>query len=211
MMKTVLSQALPLVSVLALIAWSNAGRCSAAEENNICEREVIAASEQEGVPLGVLYAVGLTETGRDGSLHAYALNIEGKTVIATSAAEALDRFAAARRQGKKLIDLGCMQINHHYHGSEFASVEAMLNPRLNVFYAAKFLKQLERREGSWAMAVARYHAGPDNDPAQKRYICAVIRNLAITGFGAWTPASRKFCGERAGPARRIPTSGRHKP
>ena len=43
------------------------------------------------------------------------------------------------------------------------------------------------------MAVARYHAGPDNDPAQKRYVCRVIANMVATGFGAWTPQSRAFC------------------
>jgi len=69
----------------------------------------------------------------------------------------------------------------------------MLEPRANVRYAARFLKQLKAREGSWTMAVARYHAGPDNDPAQKRYICAVIRNLVATGFGEWTKEARRFC------------------
>jgi len=69
----------------------------------------------------------------------------------------------------------------------------MLEPRRNVRYAARFLKELRAREGSWSMAVARYHAGPNNDPAQKRYICAVIRNLVATGFGTWTPEARRFC------------------
>ncbi len=147
----------------------------------------------ENVPLGVLYAVGLTETGRKGSLHPYALNIEGRTVFTTSKRDALAEFHRARSKGAKLIDLGCMQINHHYHGSEFNSVSDMLDPALNVAYAARFLRQLKAREGTWTMAVARYHAGPNNDPAQKRYICAVIRNLVATGFGAWTVESRKFC------------------
>ena len=43
------------------------------------------------------------------------------------------------------------------------------------------------------MAVARYHAGPDNDPAQKKYICRVIGNLVASGFGAWTPQAKAFC------------------
>lgn len=153
----------------------------------------MAASHREGVPLGVLYAVGLTETGRKGRLHPHALNIEGKTVFAGSAIEAHQVFAQARGDGKKLIDLGCMQVNHHYHGSAFASVMDMLDPAQNVAYAARFLRQLHAREGSWTMAVARYHAGPNNNPAQKRYICAVIRNLVTTNFGSWTPAARKFC------------------
>jgi soluble lytic murein transglycosylase-like protein len=71
----------------------------------------------------------------------------------------------------------------------------MLIPARNVDYAARFLGRLRKQEGSWTMAVARYHAGPDNDPAQKRYVCAVIRNLVATGFGSWTPESRQFCGK----------------
>ena len=69
----------------------------------------------------------------------------------------------------------------------------MLDPETNVRYAAKFLRRLRLKEGSWAMAVARYHAGPNNDPAQKRYICAVLHNLVLTGFGSWTAGARKFC------------------
>jgi soluble lytic murein transglycosylase-like protein len=162
-------------------------------QHDICEREMAAAASAEDVPLGVLYAVGLTETGSKGKLNPYALNIEGKTVFASSEREAMAEFRKARKSGKKLIDLGCMQINHHYHGGEFESVSSMLDPHRNVRYAARFLKKLRGQEGSWAMAVARYHAGPDNDPAQKRYICAVIRNLVTSGFGAWTPEAQRFC------------------
>ena len=165
----------------------------AGNPGNICERHMVMASRVEKVPLGVLYAVGLTETGRKGTLHPYALNIEGKTVFTNSESEALAAFAKARKLGKKLIDLGCMQINHHYHGNEFQSVSAMLDPELNVKYAAHFLRKLKQQEGSWTMAVARYHAGPNNNPAQKRYVCAVIRNLVATGFGSWTPPARAFC------------------
>jgi soluble lytic murein transglycosylase-like protein len=86
-----------------------------------------------------------------------------------------------------------MQINHYYHGERFSSVEAMLDPAQNVDYAARFLKELREREGSWTMAVARYHAGPNNNPAQKRYVCAVIRNMVDSGFGQWTPNARSFC------------------
>ena len=182
---------LPTLLLLALFYSTNARATDG--HLNICEREMVAAAQAEQVPLGVLYAVGMTETGRKGSLSPFALNVEGKTILAGSQKKALFEFNRARRSGKKLIDLGCMQINYHYHGSEFASVAAMLDPHTNVRYAARFLRELRLREGNWTMAVARYHAGPDNDPAQKRYICAVIRNLVAAGFGAWTPASRKFC------------------
>ena len=102
-------------------------------------------------------------------------------------------FDEASRQGLRLIDLGCMQINHHYHGDRFASIDQMLEPARNVDYAARFLAELKRRHSTWTMAVARYHAGPDNDPAQKRYVCRVIANMVATGFGKWTPEAREFC------------------
>jgi soluble lytic murein transglycosylase-like protein len=86
-----------------------------------------------------------------------------------------------------------MQINHHYHARHFASVEEMLDPAKNVEYGARFLKELYQREGSWTMAVARYHAGPDNDAAQKKYVCRVIANMVATGFGEWTSEAKAFC------------------
>ena len=147
------------------------------------------------MPAGILYAVGLTETGKRGSLQPNALNIEGKAVFPRSAGEALATFENARREGKKLIDLGCMQINHRYHGDHFRSVADMLDPHQNVDYAARFLVSLHARHMTWSMAVARYHAGPDNDPAQKVYVCRVIANMVATGFGKWTPNASAFCNQ----------------
>ncbi|AQX27745.1 Transglycosylase SLT domain-containing protein [Bartonella sp. JB63] len=160
---------------------------------NICEAEMITASKRYNVPLGILYAVGLTETGHKESLQPYALNIDGRTVFAKNQSEALHIFKNAKRHGAKLIDVGCMQINYYYHGKNFSSVAEMLKPHLNVDYAAHFLKDLHQKEGSWTMAVARYHAGPNNDPAQKRYVCRVMRNMIASGFGRWTSNSRVFC------------------
>ncbi|QDG79662.1 lytic transglycosylase domain-containing protein [Labrenzia sp. PHM005] len=155
---------------------------------------MVAAAQKYRVPLGILYAVGLTETGRRNSLYPHALNIEGKSVFPPSLQAAKSDIEAARKRGKKLIDIGCMQINHHYHGDQFNSVEHMLEPKANVQYAARFLKELRGRQGSWTMAVARYHAGPNNNPAQKRYVCTVIRNMVASGFGNWTTQSKAFCG-----------------
>lgn len=159
----------------------------------ICERFLPDIAKSEDVPLGVLYAVGLTETGVKGSLHPYALNVEGKTIITYSQADALKEFLKAKSQGKKLIDLGCMQVNYYYHGSNFNSPTEMMEPEKNIVYAARFLKSLRVSEGSWAAAVARYHASPRKPAEQRRYICSVIRNLIASDFGGWTPASRAYC------------------
>lgn len=160
---------------------------------NACESQIIAAADRYGIPAGILYAVGLAETGRKGSLQPYALNIEGRAVFPATKSMAMTEFDAARRQGHELIDLGCMQINYRYHASEFRGVADMLDPARNVDYAARFLKTLKGQHDTWAMAVARYHAGPDNDPAQKRYVCKVIANLVATGFGKWTEPAQRFC------------------
>lgn len=179
--------------VAAACTFSLPAAAAGAGASNLCERQMTHAAQKHGVPLGVLYAVGLTETGRGDSLRPYALNIEGKASYDDDKATALRRFENARAAGIKLIDVGCMQINHHFHATQFGSVEQMFEPAANVEYAARFLKELKAREGNWTMAVARYHAGPDNDPAQKRYVCRVIANMVATGFGAWTSQSRTFC------------------
>lgn len=154
---------------------------------------MIRAARTYEVPLAVLYAVGLTETGRRGSLHPYALNIEGPSFFPADLGEAIRRVENARKGGAKLIDIGCMQINYLFHSARFASLAAMFNPRENVDYAAQFLRTLRTKEGSWTMAAARYHAGPKNDPAQKRYVCQVVSNMVASGFGAWTDNARAFC------------------
>lgn len=178
---------------LALCIFSFGIGSALASAPNVCEREMATAARVHGIPLGVLYAVGLTETGRKGSLHPFTLNVEGKSVFASDIREAMAHFEQARQQGAKLIDVGCMQINHHYHGTKFASVQAMFNPADNVEYAARFLKELRAREGTWTMAVARYNAGPHNNPAQKQYVCRVIKNMVASGFGSWTENAMKFC------------------
>lgn len=179
-------------TLIAASIFSLAGS-AAALAGNPCEPEILRASQRYGVPVGILYAVGLTETGNKGSLQPNALNIEGKAVFPRSRQDALVLFRKARSEGKTLIDLGCMQINHRFHGDQFASVDDMLDPRQNVDYAARFLLTLHGKHDTWSMAVARYHAGPNNDPAQKRYVCRVIANMIATGFGKWTTNARQFC------------------
>jgi soluble lytic murein transglycosylase-like protein len=182
-----------LFLIAALAASTSSAALPALAAGNACEGEMRAASQKYGVPLGVLYSVGLAESGHKESLQPFAMNIAGRAYFATGLADALREFDAARAGGVTLIDIGCMQINHRFHGEHFASVAAMFAPHANVDYAARFLKTLRTQEGSWTLAVARYHAGPNNDPAQKKYVCTVIANMVATGFGSWTEGARSFC------------------
>ncbi len=158
-----------------------------------CERYIVGAAKKHKVPFAILYAVGLTESGSQGRLHPFALNVEGKTFFPQSEKDALRIFYNSVKSGKVLIDLGCMQINHKYHGSSFKSLSHMLSPQLNVDYAAKFLRRLKNRHGSWSIAVARYHAGDKNHAAQKKYVCRVLKNMISQKVAKATARTKKLC------------------
>jgi soluble lytic murein transglycosylase-like protein len=167
---------------------------SAENPSAICEQHLFTAAEAEGVPPGLLYAVALTESGNGGVLSPFAINVEGTTVASVSKAEAMQAYELARLEGKRLIDVGCMQVNVYFHRDGFNTLDEMFEPLANITYAAKFLKALHAKHGSWTQAVARYHAGPKNKPAQKRYVCKVLSHLVAMKFGAWTDESRALCG-----------------
>ena len=111
-----------LASLVVSLSALAASISDAAAAVGTCEREILAAAAKYDIPAGILYSVGLTETGRKGSLQPFALNIEGKAYFGASRQEALQTFEAARARGAKLIDLGCMQINHHFHGGQTAAL-----------------------------------------------------------------------------------------
>lgn len=179
---------------MVLLCSSNAATAFAASAPPAtCEREITGAARRYDIPLAVFYAVGLNETGVRGRLQPFAMNIDGRAVIPSNLMEALEGFRRAKAGGARMIDIGCMQINHHYHAARFRSLEAMFDPAQNVDYAARFLRELKAREHTWTMAVARYNAGPDNDPAQKTYVCGVLHRMVASGFGAWTESAKNFC------------------
>ena len=151
------------------------------------------AAGSNDVPLNILYAVGLAETGRMGVLQPFEMNIDGRAEHSEGLDDAIGKFHAARARGARVIDIGCMQVNYRWHADRFKSLADMFDPASNVNYAAGFLKALRTREGSWTRAVARYNAGPDNDPAQKKYVCKVIERMVRVGMGRWTPPARAFC------------------
>jgi hypothetical protein len=123
-----------------MVSFTYDARTPGYADVNACEREMILAAKRYDVPLAVLYAVGLTETSRRGSLQPFALNIAGVSLFPATLVEALQQFERARKRGERLIDVGCMQINHYFHGRHFRSVEAMFDPHENVNYAAHFLR-----------------------------------------------------------------------
>ena len=180
-------------ALLCTVFISNATLALALPAGGVCEAEMLRVAHQHNIPVNVLYAVGLTESSRGGKLDPFAINVHGQAQFSASRGEAIARVRQAQATGKKLIDIGCMQINHHFHGMHFASLDDMFEPKRNVDYGARFLMELKTREGSWTRAVARYHAGPGNEPAQRQYVCSVIRNMVASGLGQWTASAKSFC------------------
>jgi len=152
-----LSFALPAAPVRA------EGAAAAAERGaQICERAIIAGARRAGLPQDVLHAISLTETGRaqGGRLRPYpwAINREGKGFWFRGREEALAFARASLAEGRRSFDVGCFQINYHWHGHNFASLEAMFDPDTGADYAAGFLKGLYAERGNWSAAAGAYHS-----------------------------------------------------
>jgi soluble lytic murein transglycosylase-like protein len=116
---------------------------------------LIAKTEQEhAIPSGLLKSIASVESGNK----PYALNISGRTIVASSKEEAVKIVRAYQANGVTNIDLGLAQINLYWHGENFKSIEEMLEPKHNLEYAAKFLSKLYQQHGSWNKAVRHYHS-----------------------------------------------------
>ena len=128
----------------------------------LCDAAATAAARRHNVPLDVLRAISLTETGRrsNGAFRPWpwTVNMEGhgEWFDTSDAAQAfVDRHV---RRGARSFDVGCFQINHRWHGHAFASVEAMFDPLQNADYAARFLSELHAETGDWSRAAGAYHS-----------------------------------------------------
>ncbi len=149
-----------LLSVLFAAAPAGAESMEAGAQT--CERAIVAGARREGIPEGVLHAISLTETGRaqGGRLRPWpwAINREGKGFWFASRDEALAFAKASVAAGRHSFDVGCFQINYHWHGHNFPSLESMFDPDTGADYAARFLRSLYQERGNWSAAAGAYHS-----------------------------------------------------
>jgi len=135
---------------------------AAADPAALCERAIVAGARNSGVPQEVLHAISLTETGRasGGKLRPWpwAVNREGQGFWFQNREEALAFAKKSVAEGRRSFDVGCFQINYHWHGDGFASVESMFDPEVAAAYAARFLQDLHAESGSWSRAAGAYHS-----------------------------------------------------
>lgn len=146
----------------AFLLWAATCAHGSNDTAALCEDAARIAADETGVPLNVLMAIALSETGRTISGRfqpwPWTVNSEGVGKWFESPQEAL-RFATTEQQsGKKSFDVGCFQLNYRWHGQAFQSVDHMFDPRSNARYAARFLTELYAETGNWQDAAAFYHS-----------------------------------------------------
>ena len=145
----------------------------------ICDAAALEAARETGIPVSILQAIGRVESGRqvEGRFQPWpwTINMAGEGKFFTSSAEAEAFVATAMEGGRSNIDIGCFQINLHWHGTGFRSLKDMFSPASNARYAANFLLDLKERYGSWEAAVGAYHSNRD-DRAQG-YLTKVLAQM----------------------------------
>jgi len=156
--------AIPLAALLSHPALATGSERSAAPE--LCVRAAEYAALKTGVPLQLLLALTLTETGRskNGALQPWpwALNQGGEGHWFATKDEALAFLSDAVDKGVGNIDVGCFQLNYRWHGAAFASLDKMMDPRANALYAARLVARHAAEQGDWVAAAGAYHsATPD--------------------------------------------------
>lgn len=128
----------------------------------ICDEAAGIVSAESGVPLDVLRAISLTETGRKkgGRFQPWpwTVNMEGVGKWFDDYASAQSYVDRHFDRGARSFDVGCFQINYRWHGHAFASVEEMFDPLANARYAARFLGELHDEFGDWSRAAGAYHS-----------------------------------------------------
>ena len=176
--------------LLGILVWPVLSRAS--QPSQLCEAAARQAATRHGVPLDVLRAVALVETGRTraGRLEPWpwAIHAAGQGNWFGSGADALAHARANINAGRNNVDLGCFQINYHWHGQNFPSVDAMLDPAQNADYAARLLARHKARLGTWELAAGAYHSATPHHA--QRYMARFREMRAQANVHTPTPPNR---------------------
>ncbi len=135
---------------------------SAQSTTGICIRAAQIAALEYNVPVSVLTALTLTETGRKkaGQMTPWpwSTNVEGKGRWFETRADAENYITSRFAEGSRSFDVGCFQLNYRWHGYKYGSPIALFDPNLNAGYAARFIRSLFEETGDWSLAAGAYHS-----------------------------------------------------
>jgi hypothetical protein len=128
----------------------------------LCAGAAAKVETELGLPPFILTAVSLAETGWAGPDHRvstwpWTVHDGDRGYHLASKQEAVRFVRDLRTEGRRSIDVGCMQVNLHHHPRAFTSVTEGFDALANVRYAGSFLKELASESSSWEEAIAKYH------------------------------------------------------
>ena len=153
-----------------LILWNTGTYATDINSSNgyWLKKHITSVEQRNRIPRGLLSAIA----GVGSDFNPYAVNIAGKTVIASNQEEAAKTIRHAINSGITNIDVGIAQINYRWHKDNFKNIDEMINPATNIEYAAKLLTSLFKQHKTWHKAIRHYHsANPDN---HRRYSRKVV-------------------------------------
>lgn len=175
-----MSRTAPLIGLALIGAVAGAGFAEDGTDANgrVCGDAIRDEESRRTYPGDLLISIALVESGRYDRTQGlkvpwpWTVTAAGRGRFFATKAAAAAKIRSLRAAGIESIDVGCMQVNLHYHAQAFDTVEDALDPTQNVAYAASFLTDLALRTGSWFAAVGRYHSGTAEHA--KRYRTKVL-------------------------------------
>lgn len=157
-----------------------------AQENNvnICYTETIKQEKQKGIRRYLLSAIATVESGKWNKdykaniAHPWTVMAEGKGRYLPNKQQAIAEVLRLKAKGVKNIDVGCMQVNLMWHPEAFNSLEEAFDPKINVSYAADFVKRLYKTHNSWSKAATHYHSSSPSKAAKyRKRIIKVLKSI----------------------------------
>lgn len=112
-------------------------------------------AHEERIPVKLLKSVTYVESG----FHPWTLNVRGQPYFFATRQSAEQFLDAVVKKGVTNIDIGCGQINWHFHRKNFQHPRELLSPEICLRYAARLLRQNSRKTRSWMKAALLYHSG----------------------------------------------------
>ena len=187
--------------ILSLAALQNQ-----ALAQDICAKAASHAGRQIGAPNLLLPAIALAESGKydreTGQTRAWPWTVmaEGQGRYLPTKQAAIAEVERLQAKGVRNIDVGCMQVNLHFHPGAFDTLQEAFDPNLNAAYASEFLQKLHLESGSWTRAAAHYHS-------RTKRLAANYKAKVVT---LWRQLSRAEAIAKARAQSRGPQSGRVK-
>jgi len=154
-----------------------------------CLQYVRPAERYYKILPGLIEAISYVESGYGGAPWPWTLNIAGEPHYLATANEALRLMVDRHGRMRTDVAVGCMQLYMRYHGDVFQRPQDALNPRINVAYAAWYLRDLHDRWGSWTAAVAHYNGNMHSN----EYICRVLSYRIALGAQPMNEAAAALC------------------